>query len=185
MAGSHERGAEHARPDLFEGAVCVVTPTRDTDPGALERVEAFWQALGCRVVRREPAVHDLEVAWISHVPHALAFAFARALEGAPAGSRDVTGPGFRDFTRIAHSDAELWSEILAANRKAMARPLQLVAERLAAFAEALERGDEASLERFIAQARAALPARTSRPSGGENPEIPAARRPGKEIEKHS
>jgi prephenate dehydrogenase len=156
MAGSHERGAEHARADLFEGAACVLTPTRDSDPRAAARAEAFWRALGCRVVRREPAAHDAEVAWVSHAPHVLAFAFARALEAASPTAREIAGPGFRDFTRIARSDAELWSEILAANRKAIAGPLQKTARRLEEIAQILERGSESELERFIAAARAAL-----------------------------
>jgi prephenate dehydrogenase len=156
MAGSHQRGAQHARADLFEGAACVVTPTRDTDPAALAKVEAFWRALGCRVVRRDPEAHDAEVAWVSHAPHVLAFAFARALAGGPDAAREIAGPGFRDFTRIAKSDAELWSEILAANRKAIAGPLHETLRRLRELAEILERGQEAELEKFIASARAAL-----------------------------
>lgn len=156
MAGSHDRGAGHARADLFEGAACIVTPTRDSDGAAVARIEAFWAALGCRVVRRDPAVHDAEVAWVSHAPHVLAFAFARALEASPAAAREVAGPGFRDFTRIARSDAELWSEILVANRKAIARPLQETARRLDELARALERGSEEELEKFIATARSAL-----------------------------
>ena len=156
MAGSHHRGAEHARPDLFEGAACIVTPTHASDAGAVARIEGFWADLGCRVVRRDPAAHDAEVAWVSHAPHVLAFAFARAFAASPGSAREVAGPGFRDFTRIARSDAELWSEILAANRKAVAGPLQETARRLDELARILERGSEDELEKFIATARSAL-----------------------------
>jgi prephenate dehydrogenase len=176
MAGSHERGMVHARADLFEGAACAVTPTRDSEPEAVERVCAFWRGLGARVFLRDPARHDAEVAWVSHLPHALAFAFARALAAAPEGSLELAGAGFRDFTRIARSDAELWSEILAANRKALAGPLQRAAAELAELARRLEADDEPGLERFLAEARARLSANPeSRPSGGENPELGAAR----------
>lgn len=156
MAGSHLRGLEHARADLLEGAACVVTPTPESDPEAVERTASFWAALGARVVRRDPAAHDREVAWMSHVPHALAFAFARALEAAPGGCAEVAGSGFRDFVRIARSDPELWSEILVANRKALAGPLQHGAERLAELARVLETGDAEALARWLAEARAAL-----------------------------
>jgi len=188
MAGSHKRGIEHARADLFEGAACVVTRSHDTEPEAVERVASFWRALGARVVLRSPAEHDAEVAWTSHLPHALAFAFARALEAAPAGAREVSGPGFRDFTRIARSDAELWSEILAANRKAIAGPLQETARRLAELARSLDANDVDSLERFFGLAREALSliapeASRSRPSGGENPEILAAKSVASEGER--
>ena len=63
---------------------------------------------------------------MSHVPHLLAFAFADALAAAPPGAGELAGGGFRDFTRIAQSDPELWADILVANRKAIAGPLQQV-----------------------------------------------------------
>ncbi len=154
MAGSHQRGIEHARADLFEGAPCVVTTS--SDARAQQRVCDFWSALGAVVLIRDPAVHDEEVAWMSHVPHVLAFAFARALERAPAGAHQVAGTGFRDFTRIAQSDPELWGGILTANRKAIAAPLQSVAEALTELGRAIEADDADALERWIAMAREAL-----------------------------
>ena len=157
---------EHARADLFEGAPCVVM--KDAEPVARERVAGFWRALGARVVLRDPAVHDAEVAWVSHVPHALAFAFASALEQAPAGAFEVRGSGFRDFTRIAHSDPALWGDILTGNRKAIAAPLQAVRRALASLSDALEADDVRALEGIIAAARAALSkggARGSRSAG--------------------
>ena len=154
MAGSHLRGFEAASEDLFEGAPCVVTAAADA-PGA-ERVSAFWRALGCRVILRDPAAHDVEVAWMSHLPHVLAFAFAAALPAAPEGAGEVAGTGFRDFTRIAHSDPELWAEILAANRKAVVPPLQEVASVLARLARAIEANDAEAVERDIAAGRSAL-----------------------------
>jgi len=154
MAGSHERGIEHARGDLFEGAPCIVT-TRG-DARAQQRVCDFWRALGAFVLVRDPAVHDDEVAWMSHVPHVLAFAFARALDRAPAGAHQVAGAGFRDFTRIAQSDPELWGGILTANRKAIAAPLRAVTEALTELGQAIEADDADALERWIATAREAL-----------------------------
>ena len=154
MAGSHERGMEAAQPDLFEGAPCVVcAPAGDADA---ERVAAFWQAVGCRVVRRDPERHDLEVAWMSHVPHALAFAFAAALAGAPPGAREVAGPGFRDFTRIAHSDPELWADIFHANHKALTAPLQAARNAFEALCSAIEAGDAEAILRLLESARRAL-----------------------------
>ena len=148
----------------------------------MKRVEAFWIALGAEVVRRDPAIHDTEVAWTSHVPHVLAFAFSRSLGRAPEGASRVVGSGFRDFTRIARSDARLWRAILDANRKELAAPLESFREALKEIAEAIERGDGEGLEEFIARARENLegivpaqgvPGRDrlrSAQSGGENPE---------------
>jgi prephenate dehydrogenase len=154
MAGSHHRGMPHARADLFEGAVCVVTETPDA--AAAARVTEFWQALGARVVRRTALQHDAEVAWVSHLPHLLAFAFAGSLAAAPAAAAELAGAGFRDFTRIARSDAELWADILTANRKALAAPLGAAGARLEELARALEAGDAEGLDRLLSAARTAL-----------------------------
>lgn len=174
MAGSHHRGLAHARADLLEGAVCIVAPGRSAPPAAVARVRAFFEALGAHVVLRDPARHDEEVAWVSHLPHALAFAYARALAEAPPEAAAVRGSGFRDFSRIARSDPELWAEILCANRKALAGPLALAAARLAELARAVEQGDAEAVERFLATARDSLArfADDAR-SGGDHPEIPA------------
>jgi prephenate dehydrogenase len=174
MAGSHRRGLDAARADLLEGAPCVVAPAPGAPPAATARVRAFFEALGARVLERDPQRHDAEVAWISHLPHALAFAYAQALADAPAGAAELRGPGFRDFTRIAWSDPELWAEILCDNRKALAGPLGRAAARLGELARAIEQGDAEAVERFLANARESLArlADDAR-SGGEKPEIPA------------
>ena len=167
MAGSHLRGPDHASADLFVGATCVVTPQAGQDPRAVERVENFWCALGARVTRRTPAIHDEEVAWVSHLPHLLAFAFAESLRSAPDGVGELAGSGFRDFTRIAQSDAELWGEILSLNSKALSGPLNHFSESLARLARLLEEGDAEALEQLLNQARvrlAEVAASTSRAS---------------------
>jgi prephenate dehydrogenase len=174
MAGSHLRGVEHARADLFQGAGCAVTPLPGSDRGAVERVAAFWSALGARVVLRDPEAHDVEVAWTSHLPHVLAFAFSSALRGAPQGAGELAGGGFRDFTRIARSDAELWGDILCANRKALAGPLQECGQALKALASSVEEGDPETIEEFLSDAREKLAALENARSGGDNPEIKAA-----------
>ena len=182
MAGSHQQGALHAREDLFAGAVCVVTPTPGAPCERLPDLEGFWSDLGAVVLRRSPAVHDAEVAWISHVPHVLAFAFSEVLGQAPDGAASVVGNGFRDFTRIANSDAGLWSGILTANRKNLKAPLESFRAALDELAETIERGDDKALQELIDRARknieAVVPAQgvtadnelQSASSGGENPD---------------
>ncbi len=166
MAGSHLRGVHHAQGNLFDGACCILTPQPSNDPAAVARVSAFWRALGARVVERDPVTHDEEVAWMSHVPHVLAFAFARALAKAPAGAGELAGSGFRDFTRIAQSDAELWGDILSANRKTLAGHLHAFSAALAELAAAIERGDTDAQESFLAAARDTLAASQSFGQGG-------------------
>ena len=154
MAGSHERGMDHAVASLFEARPCIVT--EHALPTAEARVCAFWEGLGMRVVRRSPAHHDEEVAWVSHLPHLLAYAFGRGFAGAPDGASSVVGPGFRDFTRIARSDAELWGDILTANAKALEGPLAVVGRGLTELSELLQAGDADALELWLQKARDGL-----------------------------
>ncbi|MAG33414.1 MAG: cyclohexadienyl dehydrogenase [Deltaproteobacteria bacterium] len=156
MAGSHLRGPEHADSDLFVGATCVVTPRVGQDATAIERVECFWRDVGARVERRSPVIHDEQVAWVSHLPHLVAFAFAESLSAAPTQVGLLAGGGFRDFTRIAQSDAELWGEIFSLNSKALSGPLNHFSQSLAKLARALEQGDSESLEQLLNQARGRL-----------------------------
>lgn len=172
MAGSHASGLEHARADLFEGAACVVAP--GSEPGDTERLVAFWKALGMRVELRAADRHDEEVAWISHLPHAVAFAFARALERAPSGSVALRGTGFRDFTRVARSEPDLWADILVTNRKALAGPLHEMSERLAELARCIETGDPDAVSAYLNAAGDQLQGSDDARSGGDNPEIQAA-----------
>jgi cyclohexadieny/prephenate dehydrogenase len=174
MAGSHETGLRHASPDLFEGAVCVLTPTATTEPAALARVRAFWAGLGARVVERDPAAHDAEVAWVSHLPHALAFGYAASLAQAPEASFALAAGGFRDFTRIAGSDPELWADILVSNQKALAGPLAAAARSLARLGEALEASDLESVHRLLAAAREALARAHADARSGGRPGNPVA-----------
>jgi cyclohexadieny/prephenate dehydrogenase len=175
MAGSHHTGLRHARADLFEGAACVLTPTAATPPEALARVRAFWAALGARLFERDPAAHDAEVAWVSHLPHAVAFAYAASLAGAPAAAFALKGGGFRDFTRIAASDPELWADILATNAKALAGPLASAGAALGALARAIESGDAGAVHRFLAEASEALAAANADARSGGRPGNSVAR----------
>jgi prephenate dehydrogenase len=112
MAGSEKRGVEFARADLFQNALCILTPHARTDLRALQTVEQFWRALGMRTCRMTPAEHDAALAEVSHLPHALAAALVamqseRALE--------LAGKGFLDTTRIAGGDGGLWRDIFLDN----------------------------------------------------------------------
>jgi cyclohexadieny/prephenate dehydrogenase len=175
MAGSHHTGLRHARKDLFEGAACVLTPTASTPPAALARVRGFWGALGARLFERDPAQHDAQVAWVSHLPHAVAFAYAASLAAAPAEAFALRGTGFRDFTRIAASDPELWADILATNAKALAGPLAASAQALARLARAIEAEDAAAVHRFLAAASEALAAANGDARSGGRAGNPVAR----------
>src|SRR6185437_16261614 len=112
MAGSEKRGVEYARTDLFENATCILTPTPQTDAGALAAIERFWQSIGMRTVKLSPEDHDRHLADISHLPHAIAAALIAMQTDA---ALPLAGKGFLDATRIAGGDGALWRDILHDN----------------------------------------------------------------------
>jgi prephenate dehydrogenase len=150
LAGSEKRGPEHADPDLFQDRLTVITPTSRTDPAAVERTKAFWQALGSRVRLMSPEDHDRALALTSHLPHLLACALAGIL---PPELTDLTASGFRDTTRIAAGDPGLWKAIFAHNREALLAALMPLTDRLDQFRHALQAGDWSGLDALLTQAK--------------------------------
>jgi prephenate dehydrogenase len=150
LAGSEKQGPEHADPRLFQERLTVVTPTNKTDPEALARTEAFWQALGARVRVMTPHEHDRALALTSHLPHLLASALAGIL---PPAYHDLTASGFRDTTRVAAGDPGLWSAIFAQNREALLQTLAQLRGRLDEFQKALDPQDQHTLNTLLSQAK--------------------------------
>jgi prephenate dehydrogenase len=150
LAGSEKRGPEYAEHDLFEDRLVVVTPTSGTDPAKLEQVFDFWHALGARVKVMLPEEHDRALAITSHVPHLLAAALAGSL---PNELQELTATGFRDTTRIAAGDPELWSGIFLQNRHAVLAALDRVAAQLAQLRTALDAGDGNTLIHLLNQSK--------------------------------
>lgn len=149
IAGGSGGGARAARADLFRGWPVVLTPTQATDADAVETVRGYWQAVGGRVLVEDATAHDDRFALLSHLPHLVAFAFVEL--AARRDELDDIGAGFRDFTRIAGADADVWTDILRANAGAVERHLGDLTGALRSFAAALE-GDRESLRTRIAAA---------------------------------
>jgi len=150
MAGSEHKGVAYARADLFAGATCIVTPTRHTPAGLTERVEAFWRNVGMHTVRMSPAAHDQAAARVSHLPHLL----AGLMMMLPArGDLQVAATGFRDATRLAGGDPEMWRDVLITNRAAILRAMDAFDESLLHLRDLLLRADAPGIERFLAAAR--------------------------------
>jgi prephenate dehydrogenase len=141
MAGSEQSGFVAARPDLFENAAVIVTPTAQTAPGAQALAEKFWRALGSRVFTLSPEKHDQTVAEISHLPHLLA---ALLVLNADAAGLPLVGGGFRDSTRIASGAPDLWIEILRSNRAAGAAACENLAALLVHVQRLLREDDPAA-----------------------------------------
>jgi len=150
LAGSERRGVDHARADLFDGRVCVLTPTSRTNRERVCRARAFWTALGCRLIEMSPAEHDEIVAYTSHLPHALAAALAAIV---PCEWLSLAAGAYRDGTRVAAADAALWTAIFRENRGPLLKALGTLRDRLDVFKYALMTDDEVAIRRWWDQAK--------------------------------
>ena len=122
IAGTENSGYAAADPSLFRGRTSIVTPSGGNSEAALRRVEAMWRRTGARVLRMDPETHDHVFAYVSHLPHAVAYALVHSV--ATLDSRFPLGysaGGFRDFTRIASSNPEMWKDIVLQNREEILR----------------------------------------------------------------
>ena len=149
MAGGERGGVANARAELLDGALCLVTPTDDTDPAALETVEAFWRSLGMRTRRMSPSEHDRCVADVSHVPHVAAAAVARQADPAAV---PLAAGGWRDTTRVAAGDPDLWRDILLDNRDHVSAALRRLRDDLDGLIGYLDSGDAAAVRAWLATA---------------------------------
>ena len=138
MAGRERSGAVAGRHDLFDGRAWVLTPTDETDPAVTELVTAVARSAGAAVSRLDPSGHDAAVAAVSHVPQLAASLVAARLEGLDEAAVALAGQGLRDVTRIAASDPDLWTQILAANAPAVREVLTALVADLDRVVTALD-----------------------------------------------
>ena len=155
MAGSERMGVLASRADLYDGAVCVVTPTKKTNRRAVLAVERLWKSVGARVLRLSPEAHDQLVARSSHLPHLLAVQLVNhVLSGKSAPDQAaLCATGFRDTTRIASGSPEMWRDIAIANRGNLAKVLDQFIGELRSLQKLVRTGDEKALTRFFEQAK--------------------------------
>jgi prephenate dehydrogenase len=150
MAGSEKSGPEHAEANLFQGSVTVVTPTENAVDDDTVRIEDFWSSIGSRVVRMTADEHDQAVATVSHLPHMVASALAA---GTPPDQLLLAAGGWRDTTRVASGDVELWRQILTDNRVHVLQALSSFEKVLSEFRDALERNEAAAITRLLASGK--------------------------------
>jgi prephenate dehydrogenase len=157
MAGSEQRGAQAARADLFHGAAWVLTPAAHVDHTALRRVTHFVRGLGGRPLILDPELHDQVVAFASHLPQLAATALMGAVAQvqAPAALRSLVASGFRDTTRIAASEPDLWVDICTTNSPSIVAALDALSERIGLLRELVAAGDREGLREVLTQAQRA------------------------------
>jgi prephenate dehydrogenase len=155
MAGAEKTGVSAARTDLFASTVCIVTPTKKTNPAALKKVKQFWNAVGSRVLELKPEVHDALVSRSSHLPHVVAATLASHVlsPAQPKHQAALCANGFRDTTRIASGSPEMWRDIALANRKNLGRSLDAFIADLQKFRRLVKKGDATAITKFFETAK--------------------------------
>lgn len=152
MCGSEAAGLDAAQADLYENALCVVTPTESSSPATTQAVTDFWRSVGARVLSLAPAAHDRAAAIVSHVPHVAAAALVNLLEEEKPETSAMCAGGFRDTTRVASGSPELWAAILSSNRAEVADVLGKLEDSLAEVRSLLEQGNTTKLRAFLESA---------------------------------
>jgi len=184
MAGSEQTGLQGADPELFVGAVWVLTPTAATDLEAFNRLKGVVMSLGADVLVLSAADHDRLVAVVSHVPHLVA---ATLMNAATDGAEHdgtllrLAAGGFRDMTRVAAGHPGIWPDICAENASAIVAALDALVTDLSAMRDRVAAQDRTAIFDSLQKASAArrtLPARAVRPEHLAELRIPVPDRDG-------
>jgi len=153
IAGSEKRGPEAASADLFQKRVTVLTATGRTSGAHLKKIRCLWEALGSRVVVLTPTEHDRILSLTSHLPHLLAAGETILVKRAFFRNKtDFLGTGFRDFTRIAEGDPELWTDILLTNSGNLLKDLAALEKNIAGWKKALTEKKRGRITKLLAEA---------------------------------
>jgi prephenate dehydrogenase len=151
IAGKELSGIQHADAALYNGRQVILTPLPQNPPELVQKATDVWSAIGTQVLKMTAENHDAAFAAVSHLPHLLAFAYFSAVVNQPLGKDylSLAGPGFRDFTRIAASDPEMWRDILVANREEVLKQSQRFRHALDALEHVMREGNADALEDLI------------------------------------
>lgn len=125
IAGSEKSGYQAANPELFAGRKLILTPLPHNNAAAVAEVNRLWRILGAEVLGMSPSRHDEVLAATSHLPHLLAYAIVDLLLHQDS-SEDIfryAAGGFADFSRVASSNAQMWSDVFVANAEATEKVL--------------------------------------------------------------
>jgi prephenate dehydrogenase len=150
IVGSEKKGPTYANAALYENSTCVMTPTDKTNRLAKEKIKQFWTQLGANVKTMTPQEHDETFAYLSHLPHLIAFGLIKAI---PDQLLEMAPQGLRDTTRIASSDALMWKDILLSNNRNVLKAIDETVKALAAIRKGIVTADGAALEDIFKTAK--------------------------------
>ena len=156
IAGTEHSGVEASLEGLFRDRRVILTPLESTRAEAISKVRGMWEATGARVIEMDAHHHDEVLAATSHLPHMLAYTLVDVLgrmEERVEIFRYAAG-GFRDFTRIASSDPQMWHDICISNRDALVHALEHFSGDLDDAIDAIKRGDSDTIKALFIRAKA-------------------------------
>jgi len=150
IAGSEKSGLENASADMLKGAKCIVTLHPEMDNKRLEKINEFWQKLGCITVNMTTEQHDKLYGLLSHLPHAAAAALVNSTSGVDL---SFAGSGFKDATRIAAGPVDIWEDIFLSNAGNVTAGIDCLIESLNELKKAINDRSRASISAFLTQAQ--------------------------------
>ncbi|RJQ30848.1 MAG: prephenate dehydrogenase [Actinobacteria bacterium] len=162
MTGSEQFGVEHASANLFKNSYYILTPTKKTDTTAFQKLHSLLNKIGANVIAVDIEKHDLIVATISHLPHIIASALmslaSKQTKEGQASQENwllLAAGGFRDTTRIAASNPDMWLDICLENKEAILDNIKAYQEVLSKMASLIEASDNKKLLKALEEARVA------------------------------
>jgi len=173
IAGTEKSGPSAAFATLYKDHRIVLTPVAETDAAATAKVKAMWQLTGADVFEMQVEHHDTVLAATSHLPHVLAFNLVGMLaqrDDCDDVLRYAAG-GFRDFSRIASSDAVMWRDICLGNREAILALLEQYHQGMNRIEKAIREDDGDYLIEVFARAKKARDSRFADPGLIDNSEV--------------
>lgn len=155
IAGTEKSGVEASFSELYENRRIIITPLATSSAAAISKVRSMWQACGAEVVETTIEHHDEVLAATSHLPHMLAYSLVDTLAKMDAKNEifDFAAGGFRDFTRIASSDPDMWHDICISNKDALVMMIKKFSDDLQLLANAIEKNDSKYLKETFTRAK--------------------------------
>ncbi|GMT43051.1 MAG: prephenate dehydrogenase [bacterium] len=155
IAGTEKSGAASSSENLFDGRKCIITPAPDTPSDALRKLKAFWERAGMETSVMDPEIHDRVFGAVSHLPHMVVAALVNAVLNEDRGDEllEYAAGGFKDFTRIASSPPDMWSDIALSNAGPLEDLIGKVKNQLDSIEAAIRAKDKNRLLEIFGKSR--------------------------------
>ncbi len=148
MAGREVSGAQNSDDSIFKGANYIVTPTGKNTEDGIELCKSLGETLGfARISELSPEEHDEMIAFVSQLTHCIAVSLMNANDNEKL--CEYTGDSFRDLTRIARINEDMWTELFLLNKKALIKEIDCFAGQLMRMRGYIEHGDAEGLKEMM------------------------------------